>query len=134
MGLDWDEVRHRVAALGFEPGDWLLFGSVPMLAHGLIPEVGDIDILARGRAWEQAAALGTAQTATSGDRVVHLAPDTEVFDGWLDASLDELFGRTETIDGMPVASLPDVLDFKRRLARPKDAVHIDILERAIEEV
>ncbi len=39
-------------------GDWALHGSAPMLAHGLLSEIHDIDIVARGAAWEAAGRLG----------------------------------------------------------------------------
>jgi len=41
------------------PGnDYVLFGSGPLLVRGWIEEVGDLDVLARGRAWDHACSLG----------------------------------------------------------------------------
>ncbi len=131
MTLDWPEVRARIEALGLGADDVLLLGSGPMLAHGLVDSIGDIDLVARGRAWERAASLGDVSTGLHGDRIVRLAGDVEVFSGWHGRSTEEVFDRAERVDGVLVGSLEEVLAFKLALGRPKDAAHVEILKAAL---
>lgn len=99
-----------------------------MLAHRLIAEVGDIDILAAGSAWQVAQELATPVRALGGDRVVHVAPDLDIYDGWLGMDVGAIIRRAELIDGLPVAHLGDVAAYKRLLNRPKDRLHLKLLE------
>lgn len=115
-------------ALELPPQDYAVFGSAPLLAHGLVEGVNDVDLLARGSAWTRAASLGEVETAPDGDMVIRLANGVEIFDGWLGVDKDALIDRTVLIDELPYADLRDVLAFKRILGRPKDKEHVRILE------
>jgi hypothetical protein len=125
------EVREAVASLGLPPGDFALHGSAPLLAHGLLDEINDVDIVARGAAWRVALTLGPL-AAGSKDDVVRPQPDVEIFDGWLGTGADKLIDEAAMVAGLPCVSLQAVLEFKRRLGRPKDAEHIRLIEEYLE--
>ncbi len=118
-------------ALRLPPDAYAVFGSAPLLAHGLIAEVGDIDILAVGSAWRLAQELASPVRAPGGDRVVRLGTDLELYNGWLGLHLDAIVCRAELMDGLPIAHLDDVAAYKRLLNRPKDVVHLKLLEAYI---
>ena len=121
----------RLRELALPAGDWVIGGSAPLLAHGLIDAVNDIDIVARGAAWARACELGTAQPGEHGDRRVRLCDGlVEVFDGWslMPWCADDLVAEAQWHAGLPFMPLARVLDFKRRLARPKDVAHIRLIE------
>jgi hypothetical protein len=123
----FDQVRE----LALRDGDWVIAGSAPMLVHGLIDTINDIDIVARGAAWARACELGDPQPGEHGDRRVRLAGGAiEVFDGWslMPWSVDRLIGEAQWLEGLPFIPLQRVLEFKRCLARPKDAAHIRLIE------
>ena len=123
-GHPWDVVR----ALELPPKDHAIFGSAPMLVHGLSAEVGDIDILATRSAWRTAQELGIPILAPSGDRVVQPAPEIDIFDGWLSLDVGAIICRAEPLDGLPIAHLGDVAAYKRLLDRPKDRLHLRLIE------
>jgi hypothetical protein len=127
-GLSWCAVRERVAALELPADHFVLFGSAPLLAYGLIAEVGDIDLLAVGPAWARAAALASPTRAPGGDQWVRLADGVEVYGGWLGLDVAAIIRRAERKDGLLVAHLGDVARYKRLLDRPKDRVHLELLE------
>lgn len=131
MSVTWSQVRASVAAAGLGGDDCLLFGSVPMVAHGLVDEVGDVDVVARGDAWERTIATAAPKPALLGDLVVRLPGGIEVFDGWHGSPAGLFFDRAARVDGLLVASLSDVLAFKLALGRPKDAPHIALLRAAL---
>ena len=99
-----------------------------MLAHGLVAEVGDIDLLATGSAWQKAQKLARPKPAPSGDAMVQLTPEVAIFDGWLGLDVDAIISRAEVWDGLPLARLEDVAVYKRLLNRPKDRAHLNLLE------
>ncbi len=124
-----EELFGRLKALGLPEGDYAVFGSGPLAARGLIREIGDLDVVARGAAWERARALGLSDLAPGGDPVVRLGGgDIEVFGGWLGWDVDALVDRAEVVGGLPFARLEDVLAFKLSHGRPKDLAHARLIE------
>ncbi len=120
------EAVARLGALGLPVGHYAVHASGVLLAHGLIDEAGDLDVVARGPAWERARTLGPARAGRC-DRVIPVAPDIEVFDGWLGADVDALIAAATWVGGLPCVPLEEVLAFKERLNREKDRAHVALL-------
>ena len=128
--MDGEALRRKVAALRLPAGDYAVFGSGPLLAHGLVRRVNDVDVLARGTAWEAAKGLGDRVTGEMGDPVVRLGDgEVEIFGGWLGMDADGIIDSARPVRGLPFARLEDVLAFKRLLGRPKDREHIRLIQR-----
>lgn len=121
----------RLRELALPPGDWVVHGSGSMLAHELVEDAGDIDVVARGAAWDAAAARGEV-SQEHWDRKVTLPGKVDVFDGWGPFEAAALIDAAVCIDGVPCARLCDVLASKRWLARPKDRAHVELLERVVD--
>lgn len=111
--------------------DYVIFGSAPLYAHGLRQEVADLDIVARGRAWQIVASLGKSKTAPSGNgRMVELyGGKLQFFDRWVtpDWDTDRLIDEAENIDGLPFVQLKNVLRSKSQTNRPKDQKDLHVL-------
>jgi len=121
----------KLSALGLPPDDFAVFGSGPMMAHGLLSEAHDLDIAARGRAWDMARALGPVGKGTHGGNKVELAGGLiEIFDAWGPGGwdVDELIDTAEVIDGIRFVTLENVLKWKKMMNRPKDIEHIRLIE------
>lgn len=125
--MNLGRVTQVVASLGLPSGDFALHGSAPLLAHGLIAEINDLDIVARGEAWDRALKLGAREYGREDD-VVRPLQEVEIFNGWLGDDADALIDSAEEVAGLPCVTLRAVLDFKRRLGRPKDRKHISLIE------
>jgi hypothetical protein len=99
-----------VSELDLNVRDFVIFGSGPMLAHGLRHGIHDLDVVARGPAWQ---------------RVLE--------HGWISADwdADDLIERAQSIQGWPFAPLADVLAYKEILLRPKDYPDIAALHQAV---
>lgn len=123
---------RRLLDLSLPPGDFVLAGSAPLLAHGLRAGLGDLDVVARGRAWQTAVSLGTPVRAPSGNGlVVRLAGgDIEIFDSWISPRwpVDSLIANADVIEGVRFVSLRESLEWKRRLGRDKDKEDVRLLE------
>lgn len=127
MSLAWAAVTDRLAALGLSEHDALVAGSAPMLAHGLVDSIGDLDLVVPRATWARLAAGHPWRAGTLGDRVATLPGEVEVFDGWFGEPFDAVWARGVTVHGVRCMSLADVLAFKLRLGRDKDAEHMRLL-------
>lgn len=126
------EVRSIVAELALPADHFALHGSGPLLAHGLIEEVNDLDLVSRGAAWSRACELAEPGQGDFDD-VVRPMPGVEIFNGWLGEDADALIDAAVIRNGLPCVELEAVLRFKRRLGRPKDWAHIELIENYLRE-
>lgn len=117
--------------MGLDPDHFVIFGSAPLLAHGLRTRVSDLDVVARGAVWERVSADGTPALATrSSDRVWQFCQGRLQFsEHWItqDWDTDALIDNAEIIAGLRFAPLMEVLRYKEELKRPKDAADIEAL-------
>lgn len=119
---------RRLAALGLEPEDFVIFGSAPLFVHGYSAVLRDLDIVARGTAWAQARGTGlpTVGTITGDDAVQFWGERITVFQDWISPfwNTDDLISRADIIGGFRFAPLADVLAYKFMLRRRKDIADI----------
>lgn len=112
--------------------DYAIFGSGPMFAHGIKDLGHDIDILARGSAWEKAITLNKPKLSKLGfDQVVELFEGKiEIFDGWAPGEwdTDKLIDTADVIEGIRFISLENVVKWKKIIGREKDFEHIKMIE------
>jgi hypothetical protein len=131
-GLLAHPLLRRLICLGLDGHDFAIFGSGPLLAWGLRCDIGDLDIVARGSAWERARTIGVPRSGgISGDPTMHLwGGRIEVYARWFAPlqDTDELIDGADLIGGLRFVRLEYVLAYKRELGRPKDLVDIRAME------
>jgi hypothetical protein len=135
--LEREAFLAAVESLPFDRGNWAVFGSGPLLVNGIVSSISDVDVIAQGPAWTAACeyASSEASVGDSGDRMVRFASGDgatiEVFDGWLgdQSSVARWIAEADIIDGIRFVKVAEVLAFKKRLNRPKDAAHIAAIEK-----
>jgi hypothetical protein len=121
---------QKLLALELPADDYVVFGSGPMMAHGL-RESRDLDLLARGAAWKKAVELGELRHKPEGTGYVVLADgDIEVFEAWGPGQwdTDKVIDTAEIIEGIRFADLKYTLDWKRRMGREKDLTDARLIE------
>jgi hypothetical protein len=122
-----------VAELDLDPNDFVIFGSGPLLAHGLREHISDLDIVARGETAERAFACGAKVLGEINGAELAVFDDGRIqfSRGWIsDAwSADELIDKAKFIGGLRYARLDDVLRFKQALGRLKDLKDIEAIQR-----
>lgn len=123
----------KLLSLNLPREDFAIAGSGPMYARNLIDKLGDVDVIARGKAWETAVEHGRPVPAPySTVEVVKLFDESvEILDGWFPEiwSVDDLFDNAELIDGIQFVSLEVVRRTKEKMRRPKDVEHIAIIDK-----
>lgn len=110
-------------------GHWAVHASAVLVLHGLTEEAGDVDVIARGPAWQQALGLGEPQPGKIDLCVAVPELGVEVWSGWMDEDIDLLVNGAEVVSGVPCVALPAVLRFKEAAGRPKDAAHVAALRQ-----
>ncbi|MCA2219517.1 hypothetical protein [Jidongwangia harbinensis] len=128
MNLHDHHLIRLLTNLRLPVGDYVIFGSGPLLAHGLRTTISDLDIVARDTAWHICASLSAPYPAPSGHgHMIRLYGGAlEIVDRWLSPmwDTDRLVDSAQLIDGLPFASLTDVIASKWATDRPKD--HTDL--------
>jgi len=130
MDTKFSRLLRELKSLGLPPDDFAVFGSGPMVIRGM-REPHDLDVLARGEAWDICKSKSEPRKAVSGGEVCEFADgDVEVFSSWAPGEwdTDELIDTAETIDGIRFVRLEHVLEWKRRMGREKDTRDIAIIE------
>lgn len=124
-------LEKLMTELQLDRGEFVIFGSGPLLAHGLRRSIHDLDIVARGATWQRALEHGLAARGT-----VNGAPIAQFWGGliqfsagWVSADWNPnaLIDQAEIVQGLPFARLADVLAYKLELCRPKDRPDIAAL-------
>lgn len=125
------QLINSVKQLKLPQNSYVIYGSAPMLAHGILKQISDIDIVANKLAWQQALRLGNHQEAPKGDNVISLG-QIDIYDGWMGKPINDLIKNSSLIEGLPFASLQDVLSYKLELNRLKDQEHIKLIKEALQ--
>lgn len=113
-------------------GDYVLFGSGPMVARGWIDDPGDLDVVARGAAWAQACERGQlVHIEEYGVDVVNIGTNITVGVQWGigDVDIDHLIDTAELVHGIPCARLEHVVAYKELRSTPRDHEHLELLRR-----
>jgi len=127
----------KLFSLGLPPEDYAVFGSGPMLVHGLRATIGDLDIIARGSAWQKAHQFGEEQTAPSGlGKAILPAEGIQIYNAWGPGkwTADELIDTSEIIDGIKFVTLDKVAYWKELMGRPKDVEDVKAINHYLENL
>src|ERR1700760_97523 len=123
------------ADLDLDRRNFVIFGSGPLLAHGLRQHIRDLDIVARGSVWRSVCQYGAPATGeiNGAPLAIFCGGLIQFSQGWIseDWDGDALIDRGEIVQGLPFAQLTDVLAYKQHLRRPKDIADIQALLTAL---
>lgn len=130
MSLNRHPLIRMLRALDLPADDYVVFGSGPLLAHGLRIQLGDLDVVARRAAWQRLTSMGRVIPAPSGHgQMVRF--QIEATDRWLPGfDTDDLIDRAERHLGIPFVPLAEVRRSKRLTNRPKDHRDLALINAA----
>jgi hypothetical protein len=135
-----NELVGKLRGMGLNTADFVIFGSAPLLAHGLRNRVSDLDVVARREVWDYVSQNGCEGRGTrSGDPIwLFHCGKIQFSRNWIRFpehcwDVDDLIDNADIIDGLRFAKVDDVLTYKTLLDRPKDQVDLANLRRHIEK-
>lgn len=127
---------RELRRLELDPEHFVIFGSAPLLVHGLRSDVQDLDVLARDSAWDKVASGTRTRGSETGDPLRGFFGGRIQFsERWIsgDYDTDALIDGAEIMDGLPFARLEEVLRYKEKLNRPKDQDDIEALRKHLSQ-
>jgi hypothetical protein len=128
-----EELFGLLRSLALPGGDYAVFGSGPLLVRGVLEEAPDLDVIARGAAWERASRLGEIVRLPEDGAEIACCVGGLITIGrsWAygEVDIDDLIDSAELIAGVPFVRLEHVVAYKRIASRPKDLAHLGMLER-----
>ena len=129
--MNLSDVVALVRAAELPGGDYAIFGSGPLLVRGIITSVNDIDVLARGAAWERALEIGEITLLPEHGVSVAILHGGALTIGqrWAIGEIDpdQAIDSADCLLELPWVRLELVAGYKRVAARPKDLEHLRLL-------
>lgn len=128
-------LRGLIHGLDLDRGDLIVAGSARLWAEGVLPDLSDLDIVARGRSLyaleDHAGREGSFSKGRYSDRQISQLHgiDMEIAGSWVapNEDIDELIAECEVIDGLQFIGIPHVIAYKVHLDREKDREHLHAL-------
>lgn len=129
MNTQFRALLDELKKIGLPSDDFVVFGSGPIVIRDL-RDPADIDIVARGEAWEMAKRLGEHGTSEFGDDSYRFADGKiEIADRWGDWDIDRLIDTADDFDDIRFVSLEIVQQEKMRRGREKDLKDVELIGR-----
>ncbi len=127
MDNEFRKLFERLKMIGLPPEDFAVFGSGPIAVRGL-HDTDDIDIIARGKAWEMAKERGEHQISEFGDESYSFADGKiEVMDRWGDWDVDKLIDEADELEEIRFVNLETTQQEKLRRGREKDLKDVELI-------
>lgn len=122
-----EQIIQKVKELNLPKGEYLVFGSAPICMRR-IRNCEDIDLFVSPRIYRELKATGWKETkfATLEKAPFEVGADWEF--GAYNPSLKELLAQADIFDGVPFASLKDVIAWKKTFGREKDLADVQLIK------
>ena len=129
--MKFEEIAKRTRVLGLNAGEYALFGSVPLAAHG-IRESQDIDMLVTHEAYQRLKDQGWEVEVFPNGREMLRKDCFEAGEDWNYGTYNpdpaKLIKEADIIEGIPVVRLEEALAWKKALRREKDLKDVELIE------
>ena len=122
--FDLPTLLERLQALPFPDTEYWAVAGAAMVLHGFRAQTRDIDLGCSTLLADQLERQGCAVTrCADGTRRIAYAQDVELFELWLEGTIDRAHG-------VPVVSVEGLVQMKRKLGRDKDLADVALIEAA----
>ncbi|GLY51858.1 hypothetical protein [Lentzea sp. NBRC 102530] len=130
MNRFWEHEYFRaLLALELPVEDFAVTGSAVLYAHGLIDDPRDLDVLARGAAWERARRLGEPKPTPLAVGAEITLGDIQILDRWFPGwNTAALIDEADVLHGLRFVRLGVIRATKARLGRPRDLEHVALID------
>lgn len=127
------DIFAEVKRLNLPLGQYVVFGSGPLMAHG-IRDTTDVDLFVTPSLYQTLKADGWAEKELTGPNggLYLVSGIYEAYDTWpcgdYDPTPEAIIAAADLIQGVPFTPLAEVLKWKRAFGRPKDAADVELIE------
>ncbi|MCG8924146.1 hypothetical protein [Lentzea sp. CC55] len=130
MNRFWEHEYFRaLLALGLPAEDFAVTGSAVLYAHGVIGDPRDLDVLARGKAWDRVSRLGEPKSTPLAEGAEITLGDLQFLDRWFPGwDTDVLIDEADVLHGLRFVRLEVIRATKVMLGRPRDLEHVGLID------
>ncbi|HLD51247.1 hypothetical protein A3K34_00975 [candidate division WWE3 bacterium RIFOXYC1_FULL_40_10] len=126
---------QQLLSLGMPSGDYAIFGSAPLWVYNITQELHDLDVIARGAAWEIAKTKGVLQPTKSnhGRELILFEGNIEISNKWITGewNINELIDTSEIVQGVRLVNLEYIIREKLINHRERDKEDLKKIEEFI---
>ena len=127
-----EDIFQHVRNLGLADGQYVVVGGGLLVALGLLEWDGDVDICISQEQFDIFKSQGWQQEEWKGKPVLkHGIYDVGI--GFGDWNLEDLQADALVLQGIPFISPQKLIAWKQAMGRPKDANHVALLQKYLEE-
>lgn len=123
--MDKQEIISKLENFPYDKNDYRVITGAAMVLYGIREQTHDIDLGCTSAMADRLEAEGYLYKAAPDGRQFKIGGDIEAFENWLGDGAD-------VVDGIPVVSIPGLLNMKRRLGREKDLRDIKLINEFLE--
>lgn len=116
----------RIASLGLDPHSYIVIGGAAMELRG-IRRTNDVDLVVNKDTYQVLRNKNWKEFVQDDGKKVLSSRGYKVMMGWMGRDLRNLQRRQEYVDDIPVMSLEDIIDCKKKMGRKKDLADIDLI-------
>ena len=120
--MDRQEIIERLRAFPYDSSEYWVITGGAMVLYGFREQTGDIDLGCTKEMADRMEADGWLyKVQENGRRSFRYGEDIEVFEGWLEDTVQE-------VEGIPVISVKGLIKMKKSIGREKDLRDIALIE------
>ncbi|MGD8373586.1 MAG: hypothetical protein PVI21_01885 [Candidatus Woesebacteria bacterium] len=125
-------IFDKISELNLPKNSYVVVGGGTLVALGLLDWDEDVDICVAPEIFELYKSNGWRQEKW-GDKIVLKNDVYDVGVGFGDWTLADLLADSMLVNDIPFISLKKLLQWKQRMGRPKDLLHIELIKKYIKE-
>ena len=123
-----EEIVARLRDLPYDNSEYWVITGGAMVLYGFREQTHDIDIGCTAAMADRLEADGyLCGLSDEGKREFRIGDEIEIFEDWL-------CGTVGTVDGIPVISVPGLIEMKKSLGREKDLRDLELIKKHYPEV
>ncbi len=119
--LNKQEILKQLKQLDLAPEQYCVMTGAGLVLYGVKPQTQDIDLGCTEEQFNELLKRGYRCQEKKGNLCILIEDSIEIYRNWLPE-------KTVYIDGIPVADIACIRDYKRSLRREKDLKDLDLIE------
>lgn len=124
--LNRNQILDKLKSLNFPKNQYCVMTGAALVIHGVRPDTTDIDIGCTSKLFKELLHRGFELIEKESFEAIVIDGYIEIFEDWVPENI-------ELIEGIPVADINSIRQYKERLGRDKDIRDIELIDRFLEQ-
>lgn len=120
--LNKQEILKQLKQLPLDPQQYCVMTGAALVIYGVRPQTADIDLGCTEAQFDELLKKGYERREKKGNPCILIEDMIEIYRNWLPEKI-------VYIDGVPLADILCIRDYKQSLGREKDFIDLDLIDR-----